>query len=250
MAASGGKRRRASREPRVDYYTVLGVKRNASQEEIAEAYRERAKKYHPDFHPDDPNAEKQFLRLQAAFEVLSDPAKRAGYNRTRTSFATVRRPEAADHAWPVFSSALWRRRWKRDRRAVGLIRWPAICLLLAGLVGLPPGIYLSNLEIQPPAARLKAFGNPSEEWQYREINRLEFEVLLFTCNGFVRVALSLIAIAGAVSMLTLRIRSLAVIASLTAMLPYTGPCFGLGFPLGVWSLVRLNDATVKDAFWL
>jgi hypothetical protein len=74
-----------------DYYTTLGVHRNASAEEIAKAYRKLARKYHPDLNPDDPEAEKKFEEVQAAFEVLSDSEQRAAYNRKPQSFATLTR---------------------------------------------------------------------------------------------------------------------------------------------------------------
>ena len=59
-----------------DYYSVLGVPRTASQAEIQKAYRELARKHHPDMNPDDKTAKKKFQRVQAAFDVLNDPEKR------------------------------------------------------------------------------------------------------------------------------------------------------------------------------
>jgi curved DNA-binding protein len=59
-----------------DYYKTLGVPRNASQAEIQKAYRDLARKYHPDMNPDDKTAKKKFQRLQAAFDVLNNPEKR------------------------------------------------------------------------------------------------------------------------------------------------------------------------------
>jgi hypothetical protein len=73
-----------------DYYTTLAVHRSASAEEIGRAYRELARKYHPDLNPNDSEAERRFEEVQAAFEVLSDPDQRAAYNRTEQSFATTR----------------------------------------------------------------------------------------------------------------------------------------------------------------
>jgi curved DNA-binding protein CbpA/uncharacterized membrane protein YsdA (DUF1294 family) len=62
-----------------DYYAILGVPRNATPEEIKEAYRRLAKEYHPDKNPS-PEAEKRFKLVNKVYQVLSDPAKRAEYD--------------------------------------------------------------------------------------------------------------------------------------------------------------------------
>ena len=64
-----------------DYYEVLGVARNASDAEIKKAFRQTAKKYHPDMHPDDPECEAKFKEAQEAYAVLSDPQKKAQYDQ-------------------------------------------------------------------------------------------------------------------------------------------------------------------------
>lgn len=64
-----------------DYYEVLGVSRGASEEEIKKAYRKAAKQYHPDLHPGDKEAEAKFKEVNEAYEVLSDPEKRARYDQ-------------------------------------------------------------------------------------------------------------------------------------------------------------------------
>ena len=78
-----------------DYYSVLGVPKNASQADIQKAYRELARKYHPDMNPDDKTAKKKFQKVQAAFDVLNNPEKREMYDRYGSSFETHGRRRAA-----------------------------------------------------------------------------------------------------------------------------------------------------------
>lgn len=81
----------------IDYYKVLGVDRNATQEEIRKAYRKQAKKYHPDINKDDPQAKERFQEINEANEVLGDPEKRKKYDeygehwRHADEFAAQRR---------------------------------------------------------------------------------------------------------------------------------------------------------------
>ncbi len=63
-----------------DLYAVLGVSKNASQDEIKTAYRRLAKQYHPDRNPGDKKAEEMFKNISAAYDVLGDAAKRRDYD--------------------------------------------------------------------------------------------------------------------------------------------------------------------------
>lgn len=63
-----------------DYYSVLGVQRNSSDDEIKKAYRKLAMKYHPDRNKEDKNAESKFKTVNEAYEILSDPEKRSAYD--------------------------------------------------------------------------------------------------------------------------------------------------------------------------
>lgn len=67
--------------PERDYYQILGVERGASQEQIKKAYRRLARQHHPDANSDDPGAADRFKEIGEAYRVLSDPDKRAQYDR-------------------------------------------------------------------------------------------------------------------------------------------------------------------------
>jgi len=69
-----------------DYYKILGVERNVGKEQIKRAYRELAKKTHPDRNPGNKKAEEQFKDINEAYQVLSDPEKRARYDQLGESY--------------------------------------------------------------------------------------------------------------------------------------------------------------------
>jgi DnaJ-class molecular chaperone len=97
-----------------DPYTVLGVKKDASAEEIQKVYRRLAKKLHPDLNPGNTQAEEKFKAVTAAYDLLGDPAKRTRYDRGEIDEQGTERPrqrfyrdfaEGAGGAHPYASDA-------------------------------------------------------------------------------------------------------------------------------------------------
>src|SRR5436189_5817053 len=78
-----------------DYYKVLGVDKNATQEDIKKAYRKLARKLHPDLNPNDKEANKKFQQVNEANEVLSDPEKRKKYDQYGKDWANSEQFEKA-----------------------------------------------------------------------------------------------------------------------------------------------------------
>src|SRR4249920_4015717 len=64
-----------------DYYEVLGVNRDCTEEDLKKSYRRLAMKWHPDRNPDNPKAEEHFKEAKEAYEILTDGSKRAAYDQ-------------------------------------------------------------------------------------------------------------------------------------------------------------------------
>ncbi len=84
-----------------DPYTVLGVKRDASQDDIQKAYRKLAKKLHPDLNPGNKKAEEQFKEISAAYDLLGDTTRRARFDRGEIDASGQERP--AQHFYRDFA---------------------------------------------------------------------------------------------------------------------------------------------------
>jgi curved DNA-binding protein len=83
-----------------DYYKILGVERNASENDIRKSYRKLAMQYHPDRNPNDKQAEERFKEINEAYQVLSDSKKRAHYDRLGSDYSNwQRRGAPGDFDW-------------------------------------------------------------------------------------------------------------------------------------------------------
>jgi curved DNA-binding protein len=89
-----------------DYYNILGVSRDASQDEIKKKYRKLAAKYHPDKNPDDPKAEDKFKEIGEAYEVLKDPEKRKLYDQVGSDWKRYQQAGASadDFNWQQYAN--------------------------------------------------------------------------------------------------------------------------------------------------
>jgi curved DNA-binding protein len=86
-----------------DYYKILGVERKASEAEIRKAYRKLAMQYHPDRNPENKQAEERFKEINEAYQVLSDPQKRAHYDRLGSDYSNwQRRGAPGDFNWDQY----------------------------------------------------------------------------------------------------------------------------------------------------
>jgi curved DNA-binding protein len=86
-----------------DYYKILGVDRKANEDDIRKAYRKLAKQHHPDYNPNDKQAEERFKDINEAYEVLSDTKKRSYYDRLGSDYSQwQRRGNPGDFNWDQY----------------------------------------------------------------------------------------------------------------------------------------------------
>ena len=112
-----------------DHYEVLGVSKSATPEEISKAYRKLARQHHPDRNPGDKQAEARFKEIQNAYDVLTDPKKKAMYDQ----FGTDVPPGGPAPASPADSRAAFNTAAAADSRSTR--KWPRRCSAACSAAG-------------------------------------------------------------------------------------------------------------------
>jgi hypothetical protein len=158
----------ALRQSLGDLYEELGIARDATREEIASAYRTRAKALHPDARPGDQAAAEHFTRLGAAYRVLSDPDARARYD---ASFPVpspgITTPVPVPPASPASSS-----RPRLSRRGARWCAWGGAALVVLGLVA---GAFVVSLQRHDADLRANGVATSALVVSVDGERRLEFE---------------------------------------------------------------------------
>jgi len=165
----------AIRQPTEDLYGELGVERSATREEIAAAFRARARELHPDAHPAGAADEERFKRVTRAYGVLSDPVQRARYD---AGLLSVPRPPRTAQPAPTPSPAAAKRvpapkpgAVRFSRRAA---RWTVPISIALVLLGVAAGVWVVTLQRDDAALRARGVAATATVVDVNGERRLEF----------------------------------------------------------------------------
>jgi hypothetical protein len=164
----------AIRQPTEDLYGELGVERSATREEIAAAFRARARELHPDAHPPGAADEERFKRVTRAYGVLSDPVQRARYD---AGVPSVPRPPTGQPA-PVSSPAAAQAKPATKSGAVRFsrraARWTVPISIVLMLLGVAAGVWVVTLQRDDAALRARGVAATATVVDVNGERRLEF----------------------------------------------------------------------------
>jgi hypothetical protein len=162
----------ALRQPLGDLYEELGVAHDATRDEIAAAYRARAKALHPDTRPVDADAAERFARVGVAYRVLSDPVERARYDRSLLVPPTPLPPPAPEPVAPVAATAPPPKRSRLSRKNARWCAWGGGALIVLGLV---VGTFVFSLQRHDSDLRAHGVATTAVVVPVNGERRLEFE---------------------------------------------------------------------------
>jgi hypothetical protein len=162
----------ALRQPLGDLYEELGIAPDATREEIAAAYRARAKELHPDTRPADADAADQFARVGAAYRVLSDPDERARYDASRVAPLRLPPLAAPPAPAPVVESVAPPKPQRLSRKNARWCVGGGAALLALGLV---VGTFVFSVQRHDADLRANGVGATAVVVPVNGERRLEFE---------------------------------------------------------------------------
>ena len=165
----------ALRQPLGDLYEELGVARDASRDEIAAAYRARAKELHPDMRPVDADAADRFARVGTAYRVLSDPDGRARYDESLAAPPpppAPRPPQATPAAAPVVARVEPPKRPRLSRKGA---RWCTVGGAALIVLGVVAGGFVFSLQRHDADLRAHGVATTAVVVPVNGERRLEFE---------------------------------------------------------------------------
>lgn len=161
----------ALRQPLGDLYEELGLARDATREEIAAAYRARAKELHPDTRPVDADATDRFARVGAAYKVLSDPDERARYDRSLLA-SPLPPPVVPEPVAPVVATEVSPKKSRLSRKAA---RWCVLGGAALFVFGLVVGTFVFSLQRHDADLQANGVATTAVVVSVDGERRLEFE---------------------------------------------------------------------------
>jgi hypothetical protein len=166
----------AIRQPTDDLYGELGIERSATAEEIASAFRARARELHPDAHPGGAADEERFKRVTRAYGVLRDPVQRARYDAGLVAVPRLAptAPNGARAAPPTATVGAPRAKTGAVRFTRRAARWSVATSIVLVLLGIAAGVWVVTLQRHDAALRARGVAATATVVEVAGERRLEF----------------------------------------------------------------------------